>query len=124
MVYTTYSSVCRLLLYKLIQINKSDVHNSKNTILYSQFSRYADELVSDNGPQLASAEFSEFSKRYGFTHTASSSHYPQANGEAERAVQTVTNLLQMTKDSYICTKTCITTETHHWKKSTYPQLNL
>jgi hypothetical protein len=89
---------------KWIEIAKLDNQSSKNTITYlqSQFSRYCipDQLVSDNGPQFISAEFAEFSKKYGFTHITSSPHYPQANGEAERAVQTVKGLLTKAKDPY------------------------
>ena len=86
---------------KWIEIAKLDNQSSKNTITYlqSQFSWYGipNQLISDNGPQFISAEFS---KKYGFTHITSSPHYPQANGEAERAVQTVKNLLVKAKDPY------------------------
>ena len=47
------------------------------------------EVISDNGPQYTSREFQEFKKEYGFKHTTSSPHFPKANGEVERVIQTV-----------------------------------
>ena len=71
--------------------------------LKSIFSRYSipEEVISDNGPQYASQEFSDFAKEYNFRHTTSSPHFPQSNGHAERAVQTVKKLLKGSEDQYM-----------------------
>ena len=45
-----------------------------------------------------SAEFSYFTKEWGFKHTTSSPRFPQTNGEVERGVRTVKNLLTKEKD--------------------------
>ncbi|XP_033756234.1 uncharacterized protein K02A2.6-like [Pecten maximus] len=86
------------------ELSKLDNMSNKNTMLYlkSQMSRYGipDKLITDNGPQFANEEFKKFSKTYGFEHTTSSPRYPQANGQAERTVQTVTNILKKSEDPY------------------------
>ena len=56
------------------------------------------EVISDNGPQYSSREFSKFAEEYGFVHSTSSPKYPQSNGEAERGVQTVKSLLKKTEN--------------------------
>ena len=63
--------------------------------LKALFARYGvpDVLVTNNGPQFASADFVSFAKRWGFQHVTSSPHYPQSNGRAENAVKTVKRLL-------------------------------
>ena len=55
-------------------------------------------LMSDNGPQYSSAIFSKFAKEYNFQHVTSSPKFPRSNGEAERAVRTVKELLEKAPD--------------------------
>lgn len=49
-------------------------------------------LTSDCGRQYTSQEFQDFCSSWGIRHVTSSPHYQQANGLAERAVQTVKRL--------------------------------
>lgn len=46
-----------------------------------------DVVVTDNGPQFSSAEFSVFSRIWGFDHVTSSPKYSQSNGKAENVLQ-------------------------------------
>jgi hypothetical protein len=58
-----------------------------------------EEFESDNGTQFASAEFREFCRQIGVRQVSSSPEYAQANGLAERHIQTVKQtLLKMFED--------------------------
>ena len=63
------------------------------------FARFGipDVVVTDNGPQFSSAEFSVFSRMWGFDHVTSSPKYPQSNGKAENAVKTVKRFFKKCK---------------------------
>ena len=69
----------------------------------SLFARHGipEVVISDNGPQYTSAQYAQFAKDYDFRHITSSPYHPQGNGEAERAVQTVKNLLKKSNDPYM-----------------------
>ncbi|XP_049513384.1 uncharacterized protein K02A2.6-like [Dermacentor silvarum] len=60
-----------------------------------------DIVRTDNGPQFVSNEFAEFARSYGFRHETSSPRYPQSNGEAERMVRTIKDLLFKGPDPYL-----------------------
>ena len=58
-----------------------------------------DALVTDNGPQFASAEFARFASKWGFEHITSSPRYQQSNGKAENAVKTVKRLFTKCRET-------------------------
>ena len=55
--------------------------------------------MTDNGPQFASTESIEFSKRWEFDHVTSSPRYPQSNDKGENAVKTVKRLFKKCQES-------------------------
>ena len=74
---------------------------STTVITYTKsiFARHGipSEVISDNGPQYSSKDFSLFAKQWEFKHTTVSPLYPQANGLVEKEVKTVKNLLTKAK---------------------------
>ena len=90
---------------RYIEIAKVHHTTSEDVILHmkSIFARHGipEVVMSDNGPQYSSYQFSHFAKDYGFTHLTSSPHFPQSNGEAERGVKTMKELLKKSSDPYL-----------------------
>uniref|UniRef100_A0A5S6Q175 RNA-directed DNA polymerase n=1 Tax=Trichuris muris TaxID=70415 RepID=A0A5S6Q175_TRIMR len=72
-------------------------------ILKSIFARFGiPEIVRcDNGPCYSAYEFRQFAKQYEFQILTSSPLYPQSNGEAERAVAIMENILKKCDDIYL-----------------------
>ena len=90
---------------RFIEIARLDRTTSKEIILQTKkiFARYGipEVVVSDNGPQYSSEAYAAFARQFQFEHVTSSPQYPQSNGGAERAVQTVKNLLKKEADLYL-----------------------
>ena len=90
---------------RYIEMSKLSSTTSSSVIQHikSILSRHGipETFVSDNGPQFSSTAFTQFAMDYGFHHQTSSPNYPQSNGEAERAVQTVKSILNKATDPYL-----------------------
>ena len=70
--------------------------------LKSVFARHGiqERLLTDIGPQYSSRKFRDFTYNWYTKHVTSSPRYPQSNGHAERAVQTIKNILKKAEDPY------------------------
>ena len=81
-------------------MNKSKMATEVCKALQTVFVRFGipERVVSDNGPPFNSAEYVLFASEWGFEIKNSSPKYPQSNGEAERAVQTIKKLIKKEKD--------------------------
>lgn len=51
-------------------------------------------VCTDNGPEFSSILFNQFAKEWNFQHITSSPRYPQSNGQVERAIQTIKNIMK------------------------------
>ena len=87
---------------KYLEVSLLTSLTSSETIraLKAVFARHGipEKVRSDNGTQYDSAEFAKFAKDWQFKHITSSPHFPQSNGQAERAVQTTKALLKKAED--------------------------
>jgi len=83
---------------KLTALTSAAVINSVKSI----FARHGvpETVISDNARYYTSQEFTLFASEYGFKHLTSNPRRPSENGEAERAVQTIKNLLCSSADPY------------------------
>ena len=88
-----------------IEIAKLTSLSSNSVIAHTKsiFARHGipEVVITNNGPQFASADYKKFAQSYQFEHITSSPNYPQGNGEAERGVQIVKNLLKKSEDPYM-----------------------
>ena len=57
------------------------------------------QLVSDNGPEVTSTEFQEFSKANGIKNIRCAPYHPSSNGAAERFVQMLKTAMKVTEKS-------------------------
>lgn len=90
---------------RYVEIARLTPSRSADVIIHlkSIFARHGipEMLVTDNGPQFSGTAFAAFAMSYGFRHITSSPRFPQSNGEAERAVQTIKELLRKAADPYL-----------------------
>lgn len=84
---------------EIIPTNNTTSHSTIE-ILSCLFARYGlcEQLVCDNGPQLASTEFKTFLKHHGVKQIFSPPYHPATNGLAERMVKTFKNAMKSAKN--------------------------
>ena len=76
--------------HKLTSITAQQVV-SQMKLIFSEYS-WPETIVSDNGPCYSAETFTKLMTDYSVNNIASSPHYPQSNGLAEKYVQIVKNL--------------------------------
>ncbi|GFW31382.1 retrovirus-related Pol polyprotein from transposon 17.6 [Trichonephila clavipes] len=83
-----------------------------------------EDLVSDGGPPFNSSLMMNFFQEWGIKHHVIPPHFPRANGQIERAVQTVKKilLLKLQKRKTICMSYCLTTG-YNQQRTCHYQLN-
>ena len=83
---------------KWLEVESMHSITSEATIekLREMFARYGipQQLVSDNGPQFTSQEFSNFAKANGIKHTLVAPYHPRSNGQADVLFKHLSNFLK------------------------------
>ncbi|XP_024119581.1 uncharacterized protein K02A2.6 [Oryzias melastigma] len=79
---------------------KDTTSHSVIVAMKSMFARHGipDVVISDNGPQYDCVEFKDFAESWEFRHVTSSPTHAQSNGQAERTIQTIKNLLKKSEN--------------------------
>ncbi|CAB4007063.1 Transposon Tf2-9 poly [Paramuricea clavata] len=76
------------------------MQSTTTTVVISKLQRifarhgYPEELIIDNGPPFNAVEFTEYLAAHGVHHRRITPYWPQANGEAERFMKTVTKAIR------------------------------
>ena len=107
--YFEYNGINFLLMVdsysKWLEVEMIRKCDTSNTIkcLNKWFSCYGlpNQLVSDNGPQFVSDQFSCFVTERGINHLRTAAYHQSSNGQAERYVQTVKNALLSNSKCYV-----------------------
>ncbi|CAB3989654.1 Transposon Tf2-9 poly [Paramuricea clavata] len=76
------------------------MQSTTTTVVISKLQRifaghgYPEEVITDNGPPFNAVEFTEYLAAHGVHHRRITPYWPQANGEAERFMKTVTKAIR------------------------------
>lgn len=85
---------------KFVEIFKLKTMKSEYIInkLKELFTRQGipETVMSDNGPEFSSEKFAQFSKQWNFQHVTSSPGFAQSNGQIERGIQIIKNIMKKT----------------------------
>ena len=108
---------------KFFDLSQLDDTNASTVVMHNKriFSKSGipKEVISDNGPQFISHEYSKFAQDWDFDHITSSPKYPHSNGFIERAIQTVKKTLKKahhsSDDPYLALLALRTTPLSHDK---------
>jgi transposase InsO family protein len=80
-----------------------EANNSSRTVINALREVFSDFgtpeiVISDNGPQFSSGEFKQFCRAESITHNTSSPLHPSGNGQVERTIGTVKNMIKKCSD--------------------------
>lgn len=109
--------------WTLVEITNSSTTHSTISILKKIFGLLGIPriIVSDNGPQFTSADFTEFLKLQGVKfHKRTAPYHPATNGQAERYVQTVKKTLETMNATVSTMQDCINKFLLQYHKAPHP----